>query len=191
MPQDAVKALASANDKLLRGRKLVVTYAQQAPLDQAGLSAGKPKRPPNDTGKPTTLSLLKSVGGSRVSGYVGHNHPFSKHSPELLASSTDDKIAKMEAKLRQLEQSSASGSALPGHPSLPQKPVGTVWDVSSGASAPRMSSTKKRPPSALPSLPLRPSSTSLPDKPVNSILPQQQKKTSPLAGVVLKKRKDA
>ncbi|KAI0338398.1 RNA-binding domain-containing protein, partial [Trametopsis cervina] len=84
----AAKALASTQDKLLRSRKLVVTYAQQAPLDQAGASSTKPRRLYNDAGKPTTLSMLKSVEGRRVAG-------------------TDDKIAKMEAKLRQLEQTSA------------------------------------------------------------------------------------
>ncbi|KAI0821058.1 hypothetical protein BC629DRAFT_1278088 [Irpex lacteus] len=67
-PDDAGKALASANDKLLRGRKLVVTHAQQAPLDASGSIISKSKKPWNDTGKPTTLSLLKSAEGRRVAG---------------------------------------------------------------------------------------------------------------------------
>ncbi|KAI0360790.1 hypothetical protein OH77DRAFT_1367008, partial [Trametes cingulata] len=87
---DAEKALLHANDKLLRGRKLVVTYANQAPLEAAGVGAfgAKSRRPVSDSGKPTTLSLLKSAGTGR-------------------SDATDAKIAKMEAKLRQLESSSA------------------------------------------------------------------------------------
>ncbi|KAI0365997.1 RNA-binding domain-containing protein, partial [Pilatotrama ljubarskyi] len=108
---DAEKALLHANDKLLRGRKLVVTYANQAPLEAAGAGGlgAKSRRPVSDVGKPTTLSLLKSAGTGR-------------------SDATDAKIARMEAKLRQLESSSAAeassaATSLPGHPSLPPKPV--------------------------------------------------------------------
>ena len=65
-----MKALTMANDKLLRGRKLVVTYAQQAPLDQASLTLGRHRRALGDAGKPTTLSLLKSVGSGRSDAQV-------------------------------------------------------------------------------------------------------------------------
>ncbi|KAI0816856.1 hypothetical protein BC628DRAFT_1299521, partial [Trametes gibbosa] len=83
---DAEKALVHANDKLLRGRKLVVTYANQAPIDAAGMQGlgTRSRRPVSDVGKPTTLSMLKSAGAGR-------------------SDATDAKIARMEAKLRQLE----------------------------------------------------------------------------------------
>ncbi|EED82701.1 predicted protein, partial [Postia placenta Mad-698-R] len=84
---DAERALVSAHDKLLRGRKLVITHAHQAPLDHAGFGS-RPRRVVNDAGKPTTLSLLKSASSGR-------------------AEATQAKIAKMEAKLRQMEQVSA------------------------------------------------------------------------------------
>lgn len=58
-----------AHDKLLRGRKTVVTYAHHAPLDS---TAGKSRRAMMEIGRPTTLSLLKS-GPSRPLGYV-HSH---------------------------------------------------------------------------------------------------------------------
>ncbi|ETW75403.1 hypothetical protein HETIRDRAFT_243615, partial [Heterobasidion irregulare TC 32-1] len=83
-PLDADKALASAHNKLLRGRKLVVTYANQAPVYPSGpSSASGYRRNLNEAGRPTALSLLKSAGGRE---------------------GTKDKIAIMEAKLRQLEQ---------------------------------------------------------------------------------------
>ncbi|KAH9913838.1 uncharacterized protein B0H18DRAFT_832219, partial [Fomitopsis serialis] len=84
---DAQKALERANDKLLRGRKLVITHAHQAPLDQGGQFGARPRRIMNDAGKPTTLSLLKSASTGR-------------------SDLTDAKIARMEAKLRELEKSS-------------------------------------------------------------------------------------
>ncbi|KIL62791.1 hypothetical protein M378DRAFT_742797 [Amanita muscaria Koide BX008] len=84
---DALKALTKANGKLLRGRKLVVTYAHQAPLDQdfAGSSSSKHRKFVSEAGRPTTLSLIKSSMSDR------------RHSR------TEDKIALMEAKLKQLE----------------------------------------------------------------------------------------
>ncbi|KAF8841478.1 hypothetical protein BDN67DRAFT_866362, partial [Paxillus ammoniavirescens] len=79
---DVEKALKNANGKLLRGRKLFVTFAQQAPHNASGSTShgGKAKRA--DT-TPTALSLAKSSGISR---------------PEA----TSSKIAMMEAKLRQM-----------------------------------------------------------------------------------------
>lgn len=67
-----MKALAMANGKPLRGRKLVVTYAHQAPLDQAGSSGSKVRKAISDAGRPTALSLLKSNGSAsgRFDGYA-------------------------------------------------------------------------------------------------------------------------
>ena len=59
--------MAVAHEKPLRGRKLVVTLAHQAPLDQHPLSTsflGK-KRAVMETGRPTTLSLIKSTTTTR------------------------------------------------------------------------------------------------------------------------------
>ncbi|BEJ13680.1 hypothetical protein CspHIS471_0308540 [Cutaneotrichosporon sp. HIS471] len=73
---DAVKALVKLHDRLLRGRKLVVTYANAAPIDD-----GQPQPFKRRTEiKPTSLSLLKA------------------RKPQ----STDAQIAVMEAKLAAL-----------------------------------------------------------------------------------------
>ncbi|OJT10836.1 hypothetical protein TRAPUB_12648 [Trametes pubescens] len=154
---DAEKALAHAHDKLVRGRKLVVTYANQAPLDASGAQgpASKYRRPVSDVGKPTTLSMLKSAGAGR-------------------SNATDAKIARMEAKLRQLETTAAAaedssgasagagvGASLPGHPSLPPKPVaGSIIPASrraptNAASAPASSRDRGRG-RPLPILPIKP-----------------------------------
>ncbi|RPD65368.1 RNA-binding domain-containing protein [Lentinus tigrinus ALCF2SS1-7] len=148
---DAERALTHAHDKLLRGRKLVVTYANQAPLDSASGAFGtgsKNRRPMSEVGKPTTLSLLKSAGTGR-------------------ANATDAKIARMEAKLRQLEGASTASAvgSLPGHPSLPPKPVAAA---AATTSSPRLTPTHATPGAApaarerrhappLPSLPIIPS----------------------------------
>jgi hypothetical protein len=71
--QDAQRALSTANGKLVRGRKIVVTYAQQAPLDNTNSTAGgKFRRVMSEAGRPTTLSLLKTGegNGGRSDGYV-------------------------------------------------------------------------------------------------------------------------
>ncbi|KAK0204507.1 hypothetical protein DFS33DRAFT_1273609 [Desarmillaria ectypa] len=96
---DAAKALASAHDKPLRGRTLVVTYAHQAPLDQAGGSSGLgvKRKSMMESGRPTTLSMIKG-----------------RHRDK-----TQDKITMMEAKLRQME---GVEHAAQHHPSLPAKP---------------------------------------------------------------------
>ncbi|KAL1941609.1 hypothetical protein VTO73DRAFT_7048 [Trametes versicolor] len=152
---DAEKALAHAHDKLVRGRKLVVTYANQAPLDASGAQgpASKYRRPVSDVGKPTTLSMLKSAGAGR-------------------SNATDAKIARMEAKLRQLETTSAAaedssgasagaGASLSGHPSLPPKPVsGPIIPTlrrapTNAASAPAPSRDRGRG-RPLPILPIKP-----------------------------------
>jgi len=107
----------SANGKLLLGRKLVVTYAHHAPTDADGVI--RPRKTMMETGRPTTLSMLKSSTGW-------------KHKD-----GTSDKIAIMEAKLRELEASKPKAnpepgtstlptSSLPTHPSLPPKPPPAV-----------------------------------------------------------------
>ncbi|KAF4609925.1 hypothetical protein D9613_010586 [Agrocybe pediades] len=116
---DAMKALTAAHEKLLRGRKIVVTFAQQAPLDQHG-GVIKHRKVMTDAARPTALSMIKTGITSRHEG------------------KTQDKIAILEAKLRQMESSkpqaksdlppdggtssSSSNSTLPYHPSLPMKP---------------------------------------------------------------------
>ena len=64
--QDAQRALSTANGKLIRGRKIVVTYAQQAPLDIAYTSStgGKARKVVSEAGRPTALSLLKTGEGT-------------------------------------------------------------------------------------------------------------------------------
>ncbi|KAF9070660.1 hypothetical protein BDP27DRAFT_1292181 [Rhodocollybia butyracea] len=111
---EAQKALSSANGKVLHGRKLIVTHAHQAPPDIDG-GVSRQRKTMMETGRPTTLSILKSnVGGKHKDG-------------------TSDKIALMEAKLRELEASKPQinaepgtstlpASSLPSHHSLPLKP---------------------------------------------------------------------
>jgi len=102
---DALKALTMANDKLLRGRKLVVTYAHQAPLDQGGggisFNGSKVRKGITEAGRPTALSLLKSSGGSGAR-----------------SDGTKNKIAMMEAKLKQMKKKVAP-TPLSTHSSLP------------------------------------------------------------------------
>ncbi|KAL0576486.1 hypothetical protein V5O48_005497 [Marasmius crinis-equi] len=168
---DAQRALASAHDKLFRGRKLVVTHAQQAPSDTSS-SSSRLRKSVMDSGRPTTLSLLKS----------GVTASHSKHHDP-----TSNKIAMMEAKLRQLEASKevaseSTTSSLPTHPSLPSKPPPT--DPS--AQPPRNPSNSK-PPNTLPSHP-EPSGLRLavPMKSATVTKP----KSSGLLGVKIIKKKD-
>ncbi|KAG1883738.1 hypothetical protein F4604DRAFT_1617526 [Suillus subluteus] len=102
---DAQTALDNINGKLLRGRKLTVTFAHQAPLEQPGGSrqVGRARRV--DT-RPTTLSMMKSGIHTRSEG-------------------TDGKIAMMEAKLRQMESSTTNSFG-----SLPPKPPPSVGSTS-------------------------------------------------------------
>jgi hypothetical protein len=64
--QDAQRALSAANGRLVRGRKIVVTYAQQAPLENAHTSTigGKARKVLSEAGRPTALSLLKTGEGA-------------------------------------------------------------------------------------------------------------------------------
>ncbi|KAL1745226.1 hypothetical protein HDZ31DRAFT_36851 [Schizophyllum fasciatum] len=71
--EEATNALTSTHDRLLRGRRLVVTHAQHAPAD----GASHTHRPQH---QPTALSIIKSAQARR----------------------SGDKIAQMEAKLRQM-----------------------------------------------------------------------------------------
>ncbi|KAJ8689871.1 hypothetical protein PTI98_012731 [Pleurotus ostreatus] len=176
-----------AHDKLLRGRKLVVTFAQQAPLDQAGqpyASGSHSRRGMSDVGKPTTLSLIKTGGGSRNAG-------------------TEGKIAMMEAKLREMEAAKAvpSASSLPSHPSLPAKPVAAMASLSSRPtdnSNTNYKSKPQRPKTVLPSLPMAPprlSPTSLSSQPTASTLvtnttprTHDKKPTAGFLGVKIVKR---
>ncbi|KAI8986841.1 hypothetical protein BD414DRAFT_578105 [Trametes punicea] len=166
---DAEKALLHVNNKLIRGRKLVVTYANQAPLDVTSAQglASKSRRPVSDVGKPTTLSLLKSAGAGR-------------------SDATDAKIARMEAKLRQLEsvgEGPGAGSSLPSHPSLPPKPVGAPnipepRRTPASAAPSSFNSRETKRVSPLPILPLRPSAQ-LPQKPATIPLVKPTSTPSP------------
>ena len=153
-----------AHEKPLRGRKLTVTFAHQAPLDQyngsGGFSSSKNRKTMMDTGRPTTLSMLKTGLTSRHEGWVSlpllsicyHEHIYH----DSFYRKTRDKIAMMEAKLRQMESTNpkpanpdialldmdtdlegislpeapppAPSSILPQHPSLPMKPPPTIPD---------------------------------------------------------------
>ncbi|KAJ7485378.1 hypothetical protein FB451DRAFT_1027185 [Mycena latifolia] len=154
---DALKALSTAHDKLLRGRKLVVTFAQQAPVDPgAGPSSygnvgSKHRKTMAESGRPTTLSMIKSGMGSRHEG-------------------TSNKIAMMEAKLRELERSNPTQnpdtpSSLPYHASLPPKPLPSDAPSIPPSQFPRPQNEpqrQRRPPPPLPSLPLAPPSSATP-----------------------------
>ena len=58
-----------AHDKLLRGRKLVVTFAHQAPIEAGGTGTLK-RKSMMETGRPTTLSIIKTGMGTRTDGSV-------------------------------------------------------------------------------------------------------------------------
>ncbi|KAH7107764.1 hypothetical protein BKA62DRAFT_684379 [Auriculariales sp. MPI-PUGE-AT-0066] len=101
----AAKALVATHDKLVRGRKLSVTFANQAANhDALPLHRNTFRRPVNEAGKVTTLSLLKSSGKK---------------------TSTAAKIAAMEAKLKQMEAAEVVAPP-PAHASLPAKPFGPL-----------------------------------------------------------------
>ncbi|KAH9061167.1 hypothetical protein EDB87DRAFT_490845 [Lactarius vividus] len=61
--RDAAVALEAANGKALRGRHITVTYAHQAPLDAHHPASRRtlPQHQQQDSGRSTTLSLLKSA----------------------------------------------------------------------------------------------------------------------------------
>ncbi|KAJ7202807.1 hypothetical protein GGX14DRAFT_652921 [Mycena pura] len=180
---DALKAMSAVHDKLLRGRKLVVTFAQQAPIDP-GLGPSSLKRKAmTESGRPTTLSMIKSGMGNRHEGM-------------------EDKIAMMEAKLRQMERSKSNPNdhgSLPYHASLPPKPLPSNSTLTRETSSFRTTQNEpqrmRKPAPALPSLPLIPqpafefhnskglSGTS---RPANSA----SRKNAAFVGVKLKKAKE-
>ncbi|KAN0061884.1 hypothetical protein ACQY0O_005878 [Thecaphora frezii] len=111
--EEALQAIIETNDRTLRGKKLMVTLANQSQLSEPSHSSsgvGPHRRRDADTFKPTTLSLIKNAS---------------------LPESTNAKISAMEAKLAQLRHSrgkpssSSSSSSNPqakGVASLPSKP---------------------------------------------------------------------
>lgn len=66
--------MTKAHDKLLRGRKLVVTNAHQAPLDQdlSGSTGLRYRKTVTEAGRPTTLSMIKSGVNDKRHTYVLH-----------------------------------------------------------------------------------------------------------------------
>lgn len=167
---DAAVALEAANGKVLRGRHINVTYAHQAPPD-AHPHRALPQHhhlhyQQQDSGRPTTLSLLKSA-------------------PSHTRSRTGDKIAQMEAKLVQLAQASASATpdqpTVPAHPSLPAKPGTVQPTVKAGA----------HPSSIKPPLPRAPEPPS-PSLPASAVMraPLPRKGNALLKGVKIVRKKD-
>lgn len=174
--------MTKAHDKLLRGRKLVVTNAHQAPLDQdLSGSSLRYRKTVTEAGRPTTLSMIKS-------GVNDKRH-----------TRTEDKIALMEAKLRQLGSSGSTSEAststvvpVPLHPSLPAKPPPPTNEAPSGQAGPmrRQGRPKIGSPAPLPSLPIIPSQK--PPQPPSGPPPSSSlaRSRSKLAGVKILKQKD-
>jgi len=181
--------LSAAHDKLLRGRKLIVTFAHQAPIDQVGSGSlgGAKRKGMMDVGRPTALSMLKT-------GLGGRND------------ATRNKIARMEAKLRQMEDSNpkpllsestptATSSTLPHHTSLPTKPPppNLAAGLLNLQPHPRSGSKPKSP---LPSLPILPqsktqsTSQSFVKEGKSSTTPSRQPKSAKFVGVKIHKPKE-
>lgn len=89
-----MKALVKLHDRLLRGRKLVVTYANAAPADEGMYQKS---RRVGDSLKPTTLSLLKAQ--RKPQRYVEAYERRSR-----AHTSADAQIAAMEAKLAAMQR---------------------------------------------------------------------------------------
>ncbi|KAG5342930.1 putative RNA-binding protein 18 [Termitomyces sp. T112] len=181
---EALKALNMAHDKPLRGRKLVVTFAHQAPFEHGGSMYGAKRRSMMEVGRPTTLSLLKTGAGNRNDG-------------------TNDKIALMEAKLKQMETTNPKLAPTPGsvscgytntaattplhHASLPPKPPPPLPEAFS--SQPRAAAKPKAP---LPSLPLLPPAklqSQIGTQPTAALVPTRTSKPK-LVGVKIGKPKE-
>lgn len=81
--QDAAVALEAANGKVLRGRHINVTYAHQAPPDthahhpalRRTLPQHQHQHQQQDSGRPTTLSLLKSAPSHTRTRYASLRQP--------------------------------------------------------------------------------------------------------------------
>ncbi|KIY67117.1 hypothetical protein CYLTODRAFT_376684 [Cylindrobasidium torrendii FP15055 ss-10] len=100
-PDDATKAIAELHDRPLRGRNLVLNYANQVAPDVSANGSVVRRRTIMESGHPTALSMMKEKTVRRS------------------GNKTEDKIARMEAKLRQMEAAKAAG---PPPESLPPKP---------------------------------------------------------------------
>lgn len=168
-----------------------------------------------ETGRPTTLSMIKTGMSTRTDGLVSSHFSFVPLVTHI--SRTRDKIAMMEAKLRQMEatkprpppsasaaepdqgaSTSASTTAL-YHPSLPLKPPPPIPThmMTHLHTQPRQHSTQK-PKTPLPSLPILSSSQPLPqsmsrppqiDSKTN-FTPLRQGKSSRFAGVKIGRPKE-
>jgi hypothetical protein len=162
-----------------------------------------------ETGRPTTLSMLKTGPGGRHDAYS--LFPRFIVTTLIRECSTGNKIAMMEAKLRQMERTkpkpppssesapaiSRSGSPpMSHHPSLPAKPLQSLpADLVPGLSLSHSFSRptpRAKPP--LPSLPIPPSSLS---QPVSQSSVRETKsttlrqpKSSKLVGVKIGKPKE-
>ncbi|KAE8192031.1 hypothetical protein A4X03_0g5710 [Tilletia caries] len=98
LKEEALQALVATNDKMLRGRKVSVTFANKSEYADVALGGGQgglgPHRHRHSDNKPTTLSLIKNAQQPK---------------------STNAKIAAMEAKLKLLKeqrsQKQAGGAA--------------------------------------------------------------------------------
>lgn len=203
-----------ANDKLLRGRKLVVTFAHQAPIDQmgGGSSIGTKRKGMMETGRPTTLSMLKTGMSGRNDGCAS-GPLLSLLFPRLICfSRTRDKIAMMEAKLRQMERTNpkptpaasssdatpTASTSTPYHPSLPIKPpeaLPTKHPSNHPLTQPLTRPTPK-PKTPLPSLPILPPSNSnsrsrpLITESKSNPLSARQAKSSKMIGVKIGKTRE-
>ncbi|GAA5874154.1 hypothetical protein JCM1840_000369 [Sporobolomyces johnsonii] len=114
--EEAQRAKTALQDRLLRGRKLVVSLAsEQNPADQPATAGGTKKfraPAPSDLHRPTPISLLKGQGVA--------NAP------------TNRKIAALEAKLAAMQRGKDSPSPAPSASSRGSTPVAST---SSGARA--------------------------------------------------------
>jgi len=151
----------------------VVTYAHQAPLDQdlSGSTALKHRK----AGRQTTLSLIKS-------GTIDRRH-----------TRTEEKIALMEAKLRQLEGDTVSSStsmSAPLHPSLPAKPLPTLGNPIASVSR---STERQKSQSPLPLLPIKATGSNHQPQQASGFTPTpavQTRAKPKLTGIKIVKQKD-
>ncbi|KAL1694008.1 hypothetical protein GGG16DRAFT_122854 [Schizophyllum commune] len=130
--EEASNALASTHDRLLRGRRLVVTHAQHAPADGGSYQH-------RSQHQPTALSIIKSAQARR----------------------NGDKIAQMEAKLRQMEADTALNGPRPPAPTFQPSPS---FEQGASSSSQPPSPHNMEPSHAISSQPL-PLHPSLPAKP--------------------------
>ncbi|KAL1662104.1 hypothetical protein GGF50DRAFT_59742 [Schizophyllum commune] len=137
--EEASNALASTHDRLLRGRRLVVTHAQHAPADGASYQH-------RSQHQPTALSIIKSAQARR----------------------NGDKIAQMEAKLRQMEADTALNGPKPPTPTS-QQPVSSEQGPLSSSQPPSPVSIPSHAISTQP-LPLHPSLPAKPPPTLESVM---------------------